>query len=292
MSDDRLSPEEYLQKLEARIQEEQQQEANPEEYVVEETAPVKTEKAKSGNKSGKKKRKKKHYFLRFIICVAIIAGVIYALQSSLFYVTDIEVTGNQFYTKAQIIEMSGLETGKNLFFEVKTKPARDALLSTPYIRVAKLTKVPRGTIKIELTERVEYAAIPSEEGFVLIDKEGMVLSVSEKQPQLPLLEGMNIITMEPGKPLAIEQSYLLTDTLALLNAVDETDLYFSRVYFSTIIVRAYVNDNYYCEGTPSEISNSLSDIRALMADQYSKGINKGVIRVGTDGYFSFSPKID
>ena len=39
MSDERLSPEEYLQKLEARMQEEQQQADEPEEYVAEETAP-------------------------------------------------------------------------------------------------------------------------------------------------------------------------------------------------------------------------------------------------------------
>lgn len=277
-----MTPEEYLQKLEASMTE------NQSEVVVEET-PVTTEQAPKK----KKKRKKKNYLLRFVIFVVLVVGIIFLMRSSLFYVKNIEVVGNQFYTPAQVIEMSGLTTGKNLFFETKTRPARYALLETPYIKLANIRRVLPATLRIELTERVEYATIPNEEGeFILIDNEGMVLSVKDKQPQLPLLEGMNILSVEPGKPLSIEQAYLLTDTLELLREVDATDLYFSRVYFSTILVRAYINDNYYCEGKPIEIKNNIENIRAMIADQNVKGIDKGVIRVGSNNYLSFSPKID
>ena len=280
--DERLTPEEYLQKLEAQMTE-----SYPEEKIEE--TPIESEQPKKK----KKKRKKKNYLLRFVIFVAVVVGAILLMRSSLFYVQSIEVTGNQFYTPAQVIEMSGLTTGKNMFFETKTRPARYALLETPYIKLANIKRVPPSTIRIELTERIEYATIPNEEGeFILIDNEGMVLSIKDKQPQLPLLEGMNILSVEPGKPLSIEQAYLLTDTLELLREVDATDLYFSRVYFSSVLVRAYINDNYYCEGKPIEIKNNIENIRAMLADQNVKGINKGVIRVGSNNYLSFSPKID
>jgi len=286
MSEDRITPEEYLQRLEAEMS---KPSTEPEVLDAEEDKP---EQIIEEPKKKKKKRKKKNYLLRFAIFIIVLGGLIYLLQSSVFYVTNIEVDGNQFYTTAQVIELSGLETGKNMFFEIKTKPARDKLLETPYIRVAKIERVPLGTLRIEITERLEYAAIPSEGSYIIIDDEGMVLSVSEKKPELPILEGMNIINIEEGSPLKIEQSYLLTDTLKLLKAVDNTDLYFTRVYFSTVLVRAYINDNYYCEGNPSEIMNNIDGIRRLMEEHYKQGINKGVIRVGTDGYFSFSPKIE
>ncbi|MDO5331348.1 MAG: FtsQ-type POTRA domain-containing protein [Bacillota bacterium] len=280
--DDRLTPEEYLQKLESQI-------SDNETEVPKQEAPVQIEQPKKK----KKKRKKKHYLLRFVIFIAVVVGIIVLMRSSLFFVQTIEVAGNEFYTPAQVIEMSGLPTGKNLFFEVKTKPARYALLQTPYIRFVEIKRVLPNKLRIELQERIEYAAVPTEEGeFILIDNEGLVLSISDKQPSLPLLEGMNIVSLNIGSPLEIEQSYLLTDTLELLREVDATDLYFSRINFSTVLVRAYINDNYYCEGEPNEIKNNIENIRAMIADQNSKGINKGVIRVGSNNYLSFSPKID
>lgn len=280
---DRLTPEEYLQKLEAR----RTQVLEPIDLEPVET-PEKTEKVVKT----KKKRKKKNYLLRFAIFVVAVVGIIVLLHTSLFYVKEIKVEGNRFYTPAQVIEMSGLQTGKNMYFETKTKPARDALLETPYIKIAEIKKIPMGTIKIVLTERIEYAAVPYEEGYLLIDNEGLVLSTTEKQPQLPLLEGMEDMSFEIGQPLKVEQAYLLTDTLALLNEVDKTDLYFSRVYLSKVLVRAYINDQYYCEGEPSEIINNIENIRSMMAEQYNKGISKGVIRVGSNGYLAFSPKIE
>jgi len=286
MSEERLSPEEYLLKLEAEMSRtEEQPKELPQTKITE-------EKAEEKPKKKKKKRKKKHYFLRFLIFCVVVVGAVYALRSSLFNVTEIKVVGNRFYTPAQVIEMSGLQTGKNIIFETKLKPARDLLLETPYIRIANIKRQLRGTIVIELEERLEYACVPYGDGYVLIDRDGMVLSISEKQPELPMLEGLLIEDITVGKPLKIEQAYLLTDTLNLLLEVDDTDLYFYKIYFSSVIVRAYINENYYCEGRPEEIRKGLSDIRTVISQQYEKGVSKGVIRVGSDGYISFSPKID
>ena len=277
-----MTPEEYLQKLEASMTE------NQSEVVVEET-PVTTEQAPKK----KKKRKKKNYLLRFVIFVVLVVGIIFLMRSSLFYVKNIEVVGNQFYTPAQVIEMSGLATGKNMFFETKTRPARYALLETPYIKLANIRRVLPATLRIELTERVEYATIPNEEGeFILIDNEGMVLSRTDKQPPLTVLEGMNIEELTEGSPLKIEQTYLLTDTLELLDKMEEADLYFYKIYFSSVVVKAYINENYYCEGQPSEISANIEALKALMQEQYNAGVNKGIIRVGSNGYMAFDPKID
>jgi len=281
---ERLTPEEYLQRLEAKFTED----VPVEEEIKPKDIPDKTE----NKPKKKKKRKKKNYLLRFSIFVLVVVSVIFIMHTSLFLVKEIEVVGNKFYTPAQVIEMSGLSTGKNLFFETKTKTARDALLETPYIKIAKIKRVIPGTIRIELTERIEYAAVPYEEGYILIDDEGLVLSTTDKDPTIPLLEGMEDMTFEIGKPLKVTQAYLLTDTLQLLHEVEDTDLYFARVYLSKVLVRGYINDHYYCEGKPSEIMNNIENIRNMMADQYSKGINKGVIRVGSNGYLSFSPKIE
>ncbi len=281
MDTERLTPDEYLQKLEMERQKSVRQEQEPQDT---DESPEK--------KKGKKKRKKKHYLLRFVILAAVMAGMYFLLKSPIFYVTKIQVVGNKYYTPSQVIELSGLETGKNLFFEVKAKPARDKLLETPYIKVAHIDKKPIGTIVITIEERPEFAAFPFGDEYVIIDNEGLVLRVSDKRPELPVLEGMNVEELTEGKPLKIGQTYLLTDTLQLLEKMDEADLYFYRIYFSSVVVKAYVNENYYCEGQPSEISANIEAIKALMQEQYNAGINKGIIRVGSNGYMAFDPKIN
>ena len=253
----------------------------------EDYAPEQTKKKSTGKK--KKKRRKKHYFLRFCIFCALLFGLYYFLNSDFFAVRHFEVTGNEYYTPAQIVEMSGLQSGVNLFFETKTRPARDALLADPYIKVAEIKRSPRDTITIDLTERREYAAVPYGDQYVLIDREGMVLRIADTEPVLPILGNLSIVEMTPGTALQVEQTYLLTDTLNLLAIVEENDIYFKRIDFSTVIVRAYIYDDLYCEGAPANITENMASIQKLLQELYQQEITRGVIRVGTDSYLSYSP---
>lgn len=239
----------------------------------------------------KKKRRKKHYFLRFLIFVALVVGAIFALRSELFYVTNFVVSGNSYYTSAQVQEKTGLSTGVNTF-EQKLSRAKDALLEEPYIKTAKVKRSLPHTIKIEIEERTEYACIPYQGQYLLIDNEGMVLRQTEDLPVLPLLEGMEINESTPGKPLDIEQRYLLTSTLDLLSVMEENDLFFKKINFSSVIVKAYIYDDLYCEGKPENITAQMGAIKRLVEEQFTKGVTRGVIKVGKDNYLAFSPKID
>ena len=248
----------------------------------EETAPKKVK---------KKRRRKKHPLLRFLFFCLFVGGLVLFARSSFFTVTKIEVTGNRYYTKAQVVELSGLQTGYNLF-EMGTKDAKDALLADPYIKIANIKKIPRGTIRIEIEERLEYAAVPYGEEFILIDEDGMILRITDQEPVLPQLLGMTINEMAPGSPLKVEQAYLLTETLSMISIMEENDLYFKKINFSTVIVRAYIYDNYYCEGTPANIIENMQAIRQLVEEHYKQGITRGVIKVGKGNYLAFSPQID
>lgn len=240
----------------------------------------------------KKKRRKKHYFLRFLIFVALVVGTFKFLSSDYFRVTQIKVEGNHYYTKAQIVEMAGIQTGYNMFFETKTAPARATLLDDPYIKLVSIKKEPRDTIRIVVEEREEYAAVPYGDNFILIDETGMVLRISDKEPILPLLEGLTLVEMRPGSALAVEQAYLLTDTLQLISSMDENDIYFKKIYFSSVVVRAYIYDELYCEGTPENINHSMDDIYKLLTQLYKENITHGVIKVGTDDYLAYSPQYE
>lgn len=239
----------------------------------------------------KKKRKKKRYLLKFCIFCVLCAGGYYFLMSESFNVTSIDVSGNEYYTRAQLIQMTGIKTGKNMF-EFRISQIRDKLLENPYIRNVKIRRVPMGTVRITVTERMEYAAVPYGESYVLLDNEGTVLRVSEEPPTLPLLLGMALVEMTPGKALVVEQSYLLTDTLELLEIMEEHEVYFKKIDFSTVMIKAYIYDTLYCEGAPANIRDNMESVEKLLYELYQQEITHGVIKVGKDNYLSFNPVIE
>ena len=240
----------------------------------------------------RRRRRKRHPLLRLLILAVIIAGAVFFLKSEMFNVTSIVIEGNRYYTLSQVQTMSGIEIGDNIFFDVRVRDAGSRLLEDPYIKGANVSRKLPSTIVISIEERKEFAAVPASGGFILIDDEGMVLRTSDTDPKLTLIDGMEIIESEAGKPLNVKQSYFLNSTLDLIGKIEDIDLFFRRIYFSNAVVRAYIYDDYYCEGTPENISENLPAIKELIAMHYQQGIDKGVIKVGTGGYLSFNPKID
>ncbi len=244
------------------------------------------------SKRKKKKRRKKRPFLTLFIIVLVIVGAVLLLKSSIFSVTEIRVEGNRYFTPSQVIDLSGVETGKNLIFEVKSRAAVKNLLTSPYVRNAKITKKLPGTVLIELEEREEYAAVASGGSYIVIDPEGTVLRTADEEPKITVLEGIEVASAEEGKPLKAQQSYMLTGTLKILEETGKIDFYFKKIYFSSAVVKAYIYDHYYCEGTPDGILANLPDIKKLAEEHYKQGINKGVIKMGNGGELFFDPRID
>ena len=246
------------------------------------------------NKARKKRRRrrKRNPFILLLFAVIIIVLSVLILNSDIFAIKKIEVEGNRYYTPAQVIEMSEIESGKNLIFELKARAARNKLLETPYIKSVHLEPVLPHTVRIKIEERIEYAAVAAGGKYVVIDKDGLVLRISDTEPEVTIMEGIELSESGPGKPIKAAQTYLLSETLRLLSATEEQDLYFKKVFFSAAVVRTYLDDDYYCEGTPESILKNLPAIKELAEQHYAQGIRKGIIKVGADGYLSFNPRID
>lgn len=242
----------------------------------------------------RKKRRKKHYALRFLIVLLFCAGAYYFLTSEFFDVKAVEVEKNEYYTDQQVIQRTGadlLSKPVNLF-RVSTRDLRETLLADPYIKAAIVSRRLPDGIRIEVTEREEEAAIPYGDGYILIDIEGIVLRQTDVEPALTLLSGMTLSNIEPGTPLLVEENAVLTDTLQLLAAMEENDLFFKQIEVSPVVIRARIYDQLTCEGTPENILKSMDGLKEVLYDLYEQGIERGSIKVGGDGYYSFSPLVE
>ena len=239
----------------------------------------------------KKKRKKKHYLLRFIVLVAFATGMYFFFTSSLFDIQQLTVDNNSHYTEEQVISLAGAKTGENLF-EASLSQMKEKLLADPYMKNVKLKRKLPAEVVIIVEERKEDAAVPYGNKYIIIDNEGMVLRIADQEPALTLLLGMTIKNMEPGTPLEVEDNTALTDTLKLLEAVKEHELFFKKIDISSIMIKAYIYDQLVCEGKPDDILDNLDSLQEVLYDLYTKGIERGVIKMGSDKYFSFSPLVE
>lgn len=239
----------------------------------------------------KKKRKKKHYLLKIIVFIALMTGLYFFFTSSLFDIQKITIEDNAYYTEEQVIDLAGARTGENLF-EVSLSHMKEKLLADPYMKNVKIKRKLPAEVVIVVEERKEDAAIPYGDNFIIIDNEGMVLRKSEIEPALTLLMGMTVKNMDPGTPLQVEENAMLTDTLKLLQEVKEHELFFKKIDISSIIIKAYIYDQLTCEGTPENIMNNLDSLQDVLYDLYTKGIERGAIKMGSDEYLSFSPLVE
>ncbi len=239
----------------------------------------------------KKKRRKKHYLLKLVLLVALGTGIYYFVTSSFFDIQKLTVKENMHYTSQQIIGIAEAKTGENLF-RTPVDEMKDRLLADPYIRNVRISKKLPGELIIMVEEREEAACVPYGEEYLIIDKAGMILRQTDKEPTLTMLSGMTLANIKVGTALEAEQKSMLTKTLQLLNTMEEHELFFKRIDFSGILIRAYIYDTLYCEGSPENILKSMDDLEDVLYDLYIQGIERGVIRVGGNGYYSFSASFE
>jgi len=252
---------------------------NEETIVREETAVKK-----------KRRRRRKNHLLNLLIVAALGVGAYYWLSSPMFDVQKIVVENNHHYTKGQIISMAEAQTGQNIF-STDTGAMKALLLEDPYIKNARVKRSLTDTIVIQVGERKEAACVPYANQFIIIDGEGLVLRKSDIEPRLPLLVGMTIKTMEDGKPLEVEETATLTGALGILDTMENADYYFKKIDISNVVAKVYIYDQLVCQGIPEHILESMrnGNLKRVLSDLYTNGIERGIISVGRSDYFSFDP---
>ena len=138
-----------------------------------------------------------------ILCVAAVAaGALYEYgeRSWRFRVEssdNIEVTGMQNVTKAQIMEVMGADIGRNIFF-IPLAQQKAQLEQIPWVESASVMRFVPNRITVEIHERTPIAFARVGPRISLIDAGGTLMELPQKHKySFPVILGMN-----PGEPLS------------------------------------------------------------------------------------------
>jgi len=81
-----------------------------------------------------------------------------------------------------------------------------------------------GQIHIDIVERVEIAYIKIPDGCVMIDKEGVALSILPAPPgDIPVIEGVTVASMKLGQKLTVDVPSALNSAITLMGAIIDAD---------------------------------------------------------------------
>jgi cell division protein FtsQ len=110
---------------------------------------------------------------------------------------NIEVTGTQNVTKAQIMEVMGGDIGRNIFFIPLTQQ-KTQLETIPWVESASVMRFVPNRLKVEIAERAPVAFARVGPRIALIDAGGTLMELPPKRKySFPVILGMN-----PGEPLS------------------------------------------------------------------------------------------
>ena len=156
-----------------------------------------------------------------VICAAIIFGM-----SVFFEIENFEVTGAEKYTTDQVVLVSQLKTGDNLFFFHKFAITDRLKSEMPYISEVNIRRKLPNTIVFEVTETSAVAYFVSGGSGVLIDESGKVLEKSPvlEHPDLAQIKNFEPKTAIVGEFFTVDDKISEKKLIELLKKLKEYDI--------------------------------------------------------------------
>jgi cell division protein FtsQ len=135
---------------------------------------------------------------------------------------NVEVTGTQNVTKAQIMEVMGADIGRNIFF-IPLAQQKAQLEQIPWVESASVMRFVPNRLKVEIQERTPVAFARVGPRMALIDAGGTLMELSSKHRySFPVILGMN-----PGEPLSTRAPRMKTYA-EMVRALDASGARYSQ----------------------------------------------------------------
>lgn len=264
--------------------------------MAEKKPPIKNRgnQSKADEKSARlKKMRKIKNFIKWTILIGIIVGILAFLYTSgLFDICKIEIVGNAQITQEEILELSEIKLGDNIFLcnKIKTK---SNVKTHPYVEEIKITTNLPDKIKIEITEKQKAYQIEVEGGYAYIDNQGYVLEISSIKIDKPILQGFvtKVENIIPGNRLNQDDLEKLNYVLKIIKSSEEIQI---QDQITTINIE---NKNNYILtlqnlkkviylGNTSNLANKMLYIKAIIEREVEK---EGKIFVNGEFNEGFEP---
>lgn len=220
-----------------------------------------------------------------MLCV----GLYFVLHIDYFTVDGIAVVGNKEVKDEEVLKLSELHTGQNLF-DVHPLFVERKIKKNLYIEDVNVNRKLPNEVEIIVEERSGKAQIAYGKKYVITDNSGMVLEIADKVRKATFIKGVKATDAELKKDVEVDNSNDWSKSMELIR-ITENDLYFKKIKIEGNKVNAYVYDKLVCKGAYDDVIRNIENgaLKAVIFDLYQKGVESGVINIGSNNYCSFTP---
>ncbi len=178
----------------------------------------------------------------FFVSILVVTAVLTFITSAFFTITEVVIEGNRYFLADELLLMSGVKTGTNLF-SIKAQEISSNLLTHPRVLEVDVKKNYPSQVEIVVREREPAIMLPFGGSFLELGHDGVVMSVYDNlgHKPLPVVTGANPVYTDIGEPLS---SKALDVALRIINDLDKGFLEeLSEVYVGNLSdIRLYTED--------------------------------------------------
>ena len=242
----------------------------------------------------KRKKRRIKFVIKLGVFLLLCGAAVFMIKAPFFDVSKFEVLGNNYYSDEEVLVMGNCKTGGNIFIGTDTGYIKARLEKDAYMVSVQVKRVLPDTIRIELKERKQTAAIVYGEKYVVVDGEGIVLRKTGVMPQIIVLKGLTISKLSVGEKIEAEEKILLRQTLEMLGVMEKSNMFFKTIELSEGEIKAHILDNLICQGTPENIMKAMTNdsLQLVVQELFDRKIERGTIKISGERTVSFTPKID
>jgi cell division protein FtsQ len=232
----------------------------------------------------------KYVVFLFIICIF----TAFFLSSSFFQIKFISVNGANNVTREEIIKLSSIYYGENIF-RINKKNSMKSIFQNPYVKMIKINRELPDKVTIDIIEREVMAYVPYVGSYLNIDDEGMILEINPaiKKPDLPIIKGMKFETFKVGEHLDVDNKEQFSTIIMLIKEIKNADLLslVSEIDVSELSnIRLKIKDGIKANlGSADNMNYKINFAKSIIEDVRKQKL-KGTIEMGHQGNPVFKPE--
>lgn len=240
-----------------------------------------------------KARKKRVRIIKIVLLlIIVVAIIIFAMTSPIFHIKDIKVINNSQVASEEILSLSGLNKGENIFkfLDINVK---NAIKENPYIEDIKVNRNLPDVVEIDVTERIKKFAVQLQTTYAYINSQGYILDLSQDTLGLPVLIGITTqdANAVPGARLETNDLRKLENAIKIMDVCKDNniDSKVASIDFtdeSDYIINMDEDGKKVYVGDASNLSNKMIYVQAILNETQDK---EGEIFVNGDLNGKFKP---
>lgn len=223
-------------------------------------------------RKGRRRRRSSMKLYYFLLALLIVATGVTLSLTVFFHIQTITVEGSGIYSDEEIIEVAGVEIGRNLFLCDAGKAEKRLEVQLPYIEnAAVVKKLPTG-INIKIEEAVIAGQVAFEGNFILIREKGKVLDIlPEEKENVTVVLGLEVKGADKGYRLSFAREQDKESLFDLQKAI-KTNGFADKINYiefvsSSEIVLLYDNRIKMKIGAPSAVNYKLEFAKRVIDEK-------------------------